>query len=166
MAKYIVATIDELPPGTRKIVEIAGQSVGVFNVAGEYFALRNRCPHRGGPLCEGRLAGFVESNGPGDLRYSRRGEILRCPWHAWEYDIRTGQSYFSPSTVRARPYDVTIERGANLGEMDAETAPTVTVIAGTGTRTSGASGIQLGPYVAQTFPVTVDQQYVLVELDG
>ena len=50
MAKYIVATLAELPPGSRKLVEVAGRSIGVFNIAGEFSALRNRCPHQGGPL--------------------------------------------------------------------------------------------------------------------
>ena len=51
MAKHLVATVEEIPPGTRKLVEIAGRSIGLFNLAGEFFALRNRCPHQAGPLC-------------------------------------------------------------------------------------------------------------------
>ncbi|MCA1667024.1 MAG: Rieske 2Fe-2S domain-containing protein [Thermomicrobia bacterium] len=46
--------MEELPPGARKIVELAGRSIGVFNLGGEFFALRNSCPHQGGPLCTGR----------------------------------------------------------------------------------------------------------------
>ena len=65
MAKYIVATIDEIPPGTRKIVDVAGRQIGVFNIKGEFFALRNRCPHQGGPLCEGQLSGLLEASVPG-----------------------------------------------------------------------------------------------------
>ncbi len=52
--KYVVASVDEIPPGGRKIVEVAGRSIGVFNVKGEYFALRNRCPHQGGPSTRAR----------------------------------------------------------------------------------------------------------------
>ena len=51
MARHVVATVEEIPPGQRKIVEVAGRSIGIFNVSGEFFALRNRCPHQGGPLC-------------------------------------------------------------------------------------------------------------------
>src|SRR3712207_9316805 len=91
MTKYVVAMVDEIPAGQRKIVEVAGRSVGVFNVGGAFFALRNRCPHQGGPLCLGPLGGFVSSTGPGQFTYSREGEILRCPRHGWEFDIRTGQ---------------------------------------------------------------------------
>jgi 3-phenylpropionate/trans-cinnamate dioxygenase ferredoxin subunit len=165
MPRYIVSTASDLPPGTRKIVDVAGRSIGVFNVGGEYFALRNRCPHQGGPLCEGRLAGFVESSGPGDFRYSRRGEILRCPWHAWEYDIRTGQSYFNPAVVRVRQFDASIAAGEEVSAGGAAPSASVTRIEGEGLRTSGISGIQLGPYVAETYPVSVDQQYVVVEVD-
>ena len=53
MSKHVVATVDEIPPGERKIVEIGGRSLGIFNIKGEFYALRNICPHQGGPLCEG-----------------------------------------------------------------------------------------------------------------
>jgi 3-phenylpropionate/trans-cinnamate dioxygenase ferredoxin subunit len=166
MARYVVATLDELPPGTRKIVEVAGRLIGVFNIGGEFFALRNRCPHQGGPLCEGRLAGFLESSGPGDFRYSRAGEILRCPWHGWEYDIRTGQSWFDPAHVRVRQYEVAVEAGSAVAAEAPPVAPSVTAIEGSGTRTSGQSALRKGPYVAETYPVSLDRHYVVVEIDA
>ncbi len=147
MAKYIVATVAEIAPGERKIVDVAGRSVGVFNVNGEFYALRNTCPHQGGPLCEGRLTGFLESDQPGDYRYSRRGEILRCPWHGWEFDVKTGQSWFDPATTRVRSYAVHVEPGATL----AADAP---------------AGPQKGPYVAETYTVSVEEQYVVLEIPG
>ena len=149
MARTVVATVEEIPPGGRKIVEVAGRSIGVFNVDGEYFALRNRCPHQGGPLCSGKVAGLVQSTVPGDYSYSRPGEMLRCPWHGWEYDIRTGQSWWDPGRTRVRSYDVTIEAGGQL-DQDA-TAP--------------APGLEKGPYVAETYPVSVERQYVVVSVD-
>jgi nitrite reductase/ring-hydroxylating ferredoxin subunit len=109
MGRYVVATVDEIPPGGRKIVEAAGRSIGVFNLGGEFFALRNSCPHQGGDLCRGPISGFVSSSGPGDYRYNRHGEIIRCPWHGWEFDITTGRSVFNPHRLRVRSYDVTIE---------------------------------------------------------
>jgi 3-phenylpropionate/trans-cinnamate dioxygenase ferredoxin subunit len=167
VARYVVATVDELPPGTRKIVEVAGRQVGVFNVGGELFALRNRCPHQGGPLCEGRLAGQVEVAAPGDeIEYSRPGEILRCPWHSWEYDIRTGQSWFDPTQVRVRAYEVAVEPGQSLAESDLRPAAEVTAIAGPGLRTAGTSALRKGPYVAETYPVSLENQYVVVEIEG
>jgi 3-phenylpropionate/trans-cinnamate dioxygenase ferredoxin subunit len=138
MARYVVATTAEIPPGGRKIVEVAGRSIGVFNVGGEYLALRNRCPHQGGPLCEGGLSGLLEAGAPGEYRYSRPGEMLRCPWHGWEYDLRTGQSWFDPARTRVRHYPVSVE--------------------------SGRPGLEPGPYVAETYPVVVEAQYIVIEV--
>ena len=167
MARYIVAKIEEIPPGTRKIVDVAGRQIGVFNINGEFFALRNRCPHQGGPLCEGQLSGMLEASVPGEFTYSRPGEILHCPWHGWEYDIRNGQSYFNPRAVRVRSYDVHVEGGPD-GVCGAamQSASTVTTIEGPGTRTSGVSGIAKGPFKAETYEVSVDARFVMVELAG
>jgi nitrite reductase/ring-hydroxylating ferredoxin subunit len=151
MARYIVGTVDEIPPGSRKIVEVAGHSIGVFNVKGEFFALLNRCPHQGGPLCEGHTLGFLRSGQPGEYYYSRPGEILRCPWHGWEFDIRTGQSWFDPRHARVRRYEVEVERGEAL----AGSGRTIAV-------EPGMEGLQPGPYQAETFPVEVEARYVVV----
>jgi nitrite reductase/ring-hydroxylating ferredoxin subunit len=148
MPKHVVAAVDEIPPGERKIVEIAGRSIGVFNLGGEFFALRNRCPHQGGPLCLGKQSGFIQSTGPGEYEYSRKSEILKCPWHGWEFDIRTGQSWFDPARVRVRQYDVTVAPAAVLD------------------REAPAPGLEPGPYIAETYPVTVEQQFLVIDLPG
>ena len=156
MARYVVARTDEIPSGGRKLVEVAGLSIGVFNVGGEFFALRNRCPHQGGPLCEGLLWGLLESPAPGEFAYSRRGEILSCGWHGWEFDIRTGQSWCDPRRLRARTYAVRVEPGSALvaesTEEDEADSPT-----------PSAARVK-GPYVAETFPVSTDGRYVVVEV--
>src|SRR5205807_5122389 len=108
MSKHVVARVDEIPPGQRKIVDVAGRSIGVFNLNGEFFALRNRCPHQGGPLCEGRLRGAIEAVVPGEITFSRAGEILTCGWHGGEFDIRTGQSWGDPSRLPVRRYEVRV----------------------------------------------------------
>ncbi|MGH7910644.1 MAG: Rieske (2Fe-2S) protein [Candidatus Dormibacteraceae bacterium] len=147
--RFVAGAVDEIPAGGRKIVELAGRSIGVFNLDGEFFALRNRCPHQGGPLCEGKRWGAIEAAVPGELRYSRAGEILTCGWHGWEFDIRTGQSWCDPARLRARRYDVRVEPGGVLA-TDLE-AP--------------AAGMVRGPYVAETFPASVAGGYVVVEVD-
>ena len=81
MSRHVVVTVQEIPPGSRKIVEVGGREIGVFNIDGAFYAVRNRCPHQGGPVCEGYLTGFLKASVPGEYSYSRRGEILRCPWH-------------------------------------------------------------------------------------
>src|SRR3954465_11928726 len=53
MARHVVAAVDDVPPGGRKLVQVNGRAIVVFNLDGEFFALNNRCPHRGGSLCHG-----------------------------------------------------------------------------------------------------------------
>ena len=137
MSKHVVATVSEIPPGQRKLVTVRGRSIAVFNLDGEYYGLFNRCPHQGGPMCEGILTGLIESHEPGHYEYSRPGEILRCPWHGWEFDVRTGKSFCDPSRISVREYPVEVASGKTVVE---------------------------GPYVAETLPVTIEEQYVVVEM--
>ncbi len=136
MAKHVAAAVGEIPPGTRKLIMAGGREIAIFNVAGEVFALLNRCPHEGAPLCRGTLVGLMEAAEPGRYAYSREGEILRCPWHGWEFDIRTGKSHCDPAGVRVRSFGVSVEAGAAL------------VVA----------------YQAETFPITVEEDYLMVEI--
>lgn len=137
MSRHIVASVSEIPEGERKLVVVKGRPIAIFNVKGEYFALLNRCPHQGGRLCTGRVVGLVESDGPGDYRFSRQGEIIRCPWHGWEFDLRTGRSLCRPNVVGTKAYDTDIATGSDVPE---------------------------GVLVAETFQVQVDENYVLVEV--
>ena len=102
MARHVVAPVGEIPPGGRKAIEIGDRRIVVFNLGGEFFALSDRCPHQGGSLCQGLLSGHVESPTPGEYIYARQGEMIRCPWHYWEFDIRTGKSWFDPRRVQVR----------------------------------------------------------------
>jgi 3-phenylpropionate/trans-cinnamate dioxygenase ferredoxin subunit len=115
--RHVVGRAADLAPGGRLIVVLEGRSIGVFNVGGELFALRNTCPHQGGPLCRGTLSGLLTAPAPGEYRYERRGEVLRCPWHGWEFDIRTGRSLVDPELVRVRTYPVSVESGQVLLEL-------------------------------------------------
>jgi nitrite reductase/ring-hydroxylating ferredoxin subunit len=112
--RYVVGTIAEVPPGGRKIITVEGRSIGIFNIDGEWFALRNLCPHQGAPLCTGRLWGLVEGDVPGDFRYDPRRRVVSCPWHGWEFDIMTGRSVCEPVRLRARSYDVEVRPGREL----------------------------------------------------
>lgn len=106
--KYAVAKTTELPPGTRKIVTIENREIGIFNVHGKLFAIRNICPHRSGPLCKGRTRPLVISQGDLNIGYEREDEIIKCPWHQWEFDLRTGKS-ITDDDLRIRTYAVEIE---------------------------------------------------------
>lgn len=137
MARHVVAAAGEIPPGGRKLVTVRGRQIGIFNHDGAYFALLNRCPHQGAELCKGTLIGLATSREPGHFELTRQGEMLKCPWHGWEYDIRTGQSWCDPNDTKVRAYPVTVEPGTTLVK---------------------------GPYVAETFEVTADEAYVVLEL--
>ena len=138
MSKHDVATVSEIPPGERKLVTVSGRSIAVFILDGEYYGLFNRCPHQGGPMCEGILTGLIESHEPGHYEYSRPGEILRCPWHGWEFDVRhRAQCFCDPSKISVRSYPMEVAAGQTVVQ---------------------------GPYVAETIPVTIEEQYVIVEM--
>ena len=107
--KFTVALVSEIPLGARKIVDIAGRSVGVFNVGGTFYALKNVCPHQFAPLCEGKIMGTTLPSAPGEYIYGRQGEIIRCPWHGWEFDLTNGRSIFNPHRCRVKAYQVSLE---------------------------------------------------------
>lgn len=137
MSRHVVATAHEIPEGGRKLVMVRGRPIAIFNLKGEYYGMLNRCPHQGGPMCEGLITGLREAKKPGEYIYSRAGEILRCPWHGWEFDIRTGQSYIDPGKTFVRTYPVEAMAGESVVK---------------------------GPYVAETIPVSVEEQYLVVEM--
>jgi len=137
MARHVAASVADLPPGSRLLVEIAGRPVALFNVDGEIFAILNRCPHAGGSLVHGYLTGRLTSPCPGDYDYSAMRELIRCPWHAWEFDLRTGQSWCEPERVKPRRYVVSVAEAADLAE---------------------------DRLVAETYPVSLEGTYILVEI--
>jgi len=115
--RVVVGPVAEFPPGTRRIVvPFRGRAgIGVFNVNGTFHALRNLCPHKAGPLCTGRVSGRVVADAPPtagntNLDLVRDGEIIRCPWHLWEFDILTGACLVDPK-MRVKTYPVSIEDG-------------------------------------------------------
>ncbi len=136
MTRHVIATIDEIPPGERKLVTVEGREIVVFNLDGEFVGLLNRCPHQGGAMCGGIIVGRTTSDDPGQYEYDRSAAMIRCPWHGWFFDLRTGQSWGEPDRVRTRHYDVAVADGETLVE---------------------------GPYQAETIEVTTDRQYVVVE---
>ena len=113
---FVVCQESDIPSGGRLIVDLNGRSVGVFHVNGRFYALHNRCPHMGGALCEGPLAGTALPTDDRTFVYGREGLILRCGWHGWEFDIETGKTFVDPR-MRARTYPVTVEDGNVIVHM-------------------------------------------------
>ena len=135
MAKYVVARSSEIAVGQCKIVSAAGREFGVYNIDNDFYALANRCPHEGAPVCRGPIVGRPDSDMPGQYRLLQRGEMVRCPWHGWLYEIKTGQSWCDGQT-RARSIPVVVETGEQLAR---------------------------GPFRAETVPVTVEDRYIVLE---
>jgi nitrite reductase (NADH) small subunit len=102
-------TIDVVP-GKQRIVTLGKYPVGIFNVDGSYFAMLNVCPHRGGALCEGAQCGTALPIDRYEFIYGRKDGLVRCAWHGWEFDIRTGQCLGAP-TVKARTFPTSVENG-------------------------------------------------------
>ena len=136
MAKNVVARTSDIQPGGRLAVTVKGRPIVVFNIDGQFYGLLDRCPHQSASLSDGITAGIATSDGPGRADCIRAGEFIRCPWHGWEFDIRTGQSWCAPDSIKVRQFDVKVEPGAALVQ---------------------------GPFKAETIPVSVDGEYVVVE---
>ncbi len=93
MSNFVkVASVSDLAEGSAKTVEVNGKAIALFNVGGAIYALDNTCLHRGGPLGDGLL----------------EGDTVTCPWHGWQYKIKTGE-YVRNVAARVASYPVQVE---------------------------------------------------------
>ena len=90
-----VANVAELTPGTRRVVDVDGVAVAVFNLGGEYFAIRDACPHDGGVLSNGELD----------------GEVIVCPRHGARFSVRSGTVLGPPAYEDLRTFQVRVADG-------------------------------------------------------
>ena len=90
----------DVPAGSGRVFEAAGRTLAVFNVDGTFYAIDNECSHRGGPLGEGDL----------------EGTVVLCPWHAWRWDVTTGNNANNPA-VKVACYPVSVEGEAVFVEI-------------------------------------------------
>ncbi len=94
MGEFVkMATVSEIPPGEMTIVELDGQEIAIANLNGEFVAFQNECTHRGGPLGEGILM----------------GDVVECPFHAGQFNVRTGEVVSPPPAEPIPTYPVQIE---------------------------------------------------------
>jgi 3-phenylpropionate/trans-cinnamate dioxygenase ferredoxin subunit len=145
--RFVVGRPGDVSEGGHIIVSVDGRDMGIYRLDGAFYALPNRCPHLGGPSCKGQIMHEIHAPVPGDVRGNDDRTFIACPWHNWEFDIRTGQSYWN-AKLRARPFMVAVERG------DAVRAALDT----------GTAGRVPGPYMAETVPVSVEDNYLVVSL--
>ncbi|WP_283137157.1 Rieske (2Fe-2S) protein [Rhizohabitans arisaemae] len=113
--KVHVGAAAEFEEGDRRIIDVKGRRIGVFRVDGRFAAYLNICPHQGGPICEGQYFPQVEAvlGADGTLVTERSNPDrpqLVCPWHGWEYDLRTGVMV-ADEQIRLRTYETVVEDG-------------------------------------------------------
>lgn len=91
MKEYLIGHVDDIPEGKGRSYNAGGRTIAVFKSNGEFYALANRCCHKGASMCEGQI--------------TDGGKIVRCPWHNWPFDLKTGVSTLDPNE-RLRSYKV------------------------------------------------------------
>jgi nitrite reductase (NADH) small subunit len=97
----------ELPPGTRKVIVAGRREIVVLNVGdGGLYAVFNRCPHQQAPLDAGPLGGTQLPSPVGEYRFGMQDQVLRCPWHHYEFDLQTGRCLADPKRFRVATYEV------------------------------------------------------------
>jgi nitrite reductase/ring-hydroxylating ferredoxin subunit len=162
--RYVVAKTSDVQSGGRLLVDVAGREIALLNVDGVFYAVLNHCPHRGGALGMGNVVSLPTSSVPGEIQIDRDKKFLICPWHRWEFDLETGQSWcdaMDPGRRRyaVKPFDVQIAAGADLAQEDDNN-----------TRGTEATVVDperhrvKGPYQATMLPVEVDDEYVIVTM--
>jgi 3-phenylpropionate/trans-cinnamate dioxygenase ferredoxin subunit len=151
MTEVYVARAEEFDGDLRRAVEHGPLEIVVLRHGDRFYAFENRCAHSGGPIAEGTVIGRVEAVLGPDMtclgeRFSADELHLVCPWHGWEYDLDSGQSFMGGAMAGVRSYGVGLERGGSLLE-EAMARPAERVP---------------GPYVAETFEVSVEDEYVVL----
>lgn len=111
MNKYAAATVEEVMATGRKIVSVKNIEIGIFHVKGQFYAWRNMCPHAGAPVCKGLINGTTLPSDVYEYEFGREGQILRCPWHGWEFDLTDGHHLAADSVAKLRGYPVSVENG-------------------------------------------------------
>jgi nitrite reductase/ring-hydroxylating ferredoxin subunit len=111
-----VGSLEDFQERSCTVVTIAGREVGIVRWNGEtVYAVHNRCPHMGGPVCLGNLGPKIiaPEEGPGDLRVDDDTPVLACAWHRWEFDVATGRSHWDPN-YRLKLFPAVVEDGRIL----------------------------------------------------
>lgn len=101
MAQVKVAQIEDVLPGTGKVVQAGGVVLALFNLGGKFYALNNNCTHAGGPLGDGAVD----------------GRVVTCPWHGSRFDVTTGEVLGPPARRPVAAYPVRVQDGTVFVEL-------------------------------------------------
>lgn len=140
----VVAAAAEIAEGQRKIVQVDSLSIGVFHHDGGWYAVRNSCIHRGGPVATGKL----------------EGDILTCPWHGFQFNLRTAQCVADPKAELDR-YTVTIVDGqVHLQVPDAASVPQTPPP----TAAAVTNGKSSGPDIGTAGAALAEDEFLIAEV--
>ncbi len=110
-----IGSVDDYPVGRLMPANIPGKDVWVLKKPdGSFYAVKNSCPHQGGPLCLGDVDGTFLPSRYGELDFGLEYEIIRCPYHGYEYSLETGRPLFADVEERVVRYDVVVGGGRVL----------------------------------------------------
>lgn len=112
--RLVVGPLEELPPGTSRVVESGGREIAVVNDDGRLHALRNVCPHHGAPLCRGRVGGYMRIAAPYEYDYSGddvEDRVVLCPWHGYKFRLSDGRCTAVGERMAVKVYRVEVEDG-------------------------------------------------------
>ncbi|CAG7599975.1 hypothetical protein PAESOLCIP111_00356 [Paenibacillus solanacearum] len=104
--RYKVLEANELTDGGQRIVSVKEMELGIYRIDGRYYAWRNVCPHAAAPVCAGLVRGTRLPSGVYDYRFGLDNQVLRCPWHGWEFDLTNGRHLAQGSKAKLRGYPV------------------------------------------------------------
>lgn len=99
-----------------RIVQAGGREIGIVRWGGSVYAVANVCPHQRGPVCRGTLGARLAGSAPGTMQADDTAPVLGCPWHGWEFDVRTGRALWD-DRYGVRTFPARIEDGRVLVEL-------------------------------------------------
>ena len=141
MNEILVGELGDFAEGGHRVLRVDAFELGIFRQGDRLVAYENHCPHDGGPVCQGKVIPRVEEELAPDqtsrgLRFSRKHNIV-CPWHGWEFDLKTGRSWCDPARTRVKSFAVSVAGGSALHE---------------------------GPYRIEVYEVSLQDDYVVVTI--
>jgi nitrite reductase/ring-hydroxylating ferredoxin subunit len=106
-----VGALDDFEERRPAVVEVDGREVGILRWNGDFFAVRNICPHMLAPVCRGIALALITSDEQGAPQVDADHPVIACPWHGWEFDVATGRAVCQGLDYKVRTYPTTVEEG-------------------------------------------------------
>jgi 3-phenylpropionate/trans-cinnamate dioxygenase ferredoxin subunit len=109
LVRHHVGAVGDFADGRFKVFDIGGRPVGVVKTGQGFYAVRNRCPHQGADICAGTVGGTMVASDPFEYEYRTDTLVVACPWHRWEFELATGDSFGKVTNKKLVTYAVEVE---------------------------------------------------------